>query len=575
MKANRLFLLLLSTAAVSALVSCTGQDGNDSNAPVSYPSSSMDASSSKDESIESVPASSQEETSLAPSSIEESISSEIATSVDLVATNSEHLTIKFLDAKGQEIAAANEGKTIYIQVVSTDATQYSVNTIKATYTTGYSASNTKDLKSSYDENTGLYSFYIPTGINGNIKVIVTELDDKKFENNEIVGQYIQMKFNGYKFTGASEFASDNQWDATPVEILANGQIMMNEESKNMITSIEDNVAKTDHYSDLYFGHNLLLTGDIDNTSGAIKTPFTNDYNHLFVKKQNVTDADSLYTNAALSFANNGNKYLFVQVWRDGQDYASLFYESVSKTYTLNPTFHFVNNETKVSADKGQFEVIIDEEIELAVGYKDEGGKGNRILMEGLYGEFHNNEDLITFLGNGYAMFNNVKYSVAESEGNYILNSNTRRLTISLDLEAKSYTIVNDEEIEAGEPFKGHTYRGSFYNPWDEETDYFFMTFDAVESTYYSCVGSNSNISMDNLPYLRYMNNSTNAYGIPEANSYTYDTASGELTTMMFDCANSAKEMKFTYSQDMDTFTCTVHYSSTMYATKNMVMSLVA
>ena len=584
MKSNRLFLLLLSTGMVSALASCASHEGEQSDTPVSDPSSASSLVSSDESqgSIESKPASSaaseashtQASNSLSDS--EESNSTAPAESKDLVAVNSDHLNIKFYDAKGNEITAAEEGTTVYVQVNSDDATQYSVNIIKLTYTTGYNSSTTKDLKSSYDENTDYYSFYVPTGVNGELKVTVTELDEKQYENSDIVGQYIQMKFNGYKFTGASEFVSEDQWDDTPIEVQANGLVMINDESKNMITSIEGEVAKTDHYSDLYFGNNLLLIGDINNTTGAISTPFTNDYNHLFVKKENATDDNSLYTNAALSFGYNGNKYLFVQVWRDGQDYASMFYESVGKTYTLNPTFSFINAETKVSADKGQFEVLVDNEVSLAIGYKDEGGRGNRIIMEGIYGEFHHNEDVINFLGNGYAVLNDVNYAVSTSEGNYVLSSNTRKLTISLDLEAKTYAVINDEEIEAGEPFKGHTYRGSLYD-YDHDLYYFFMTFDETEDTYYSCVGTSSTISMDNLPYNCWMNNSTNSSRHADPQTYTYDAATGVLTTTIFDVANrNGTEMTFVYSQALDNFTCTKNYNASGFNnTSGMVLSLVA
>lgn len=488
----------------------------------------------------------------------------------LVANSTDHLTVSFLDEKGNSIEYASKSKVVYVRVTSADADRYSPATLDMSYTiSGISSSAKQSILSSYDQETGLYHFTVPS--TEKVTISMTERDAIAFKDSKIVGSYLSTGL-----LGSATGDKNNDWMASAnCQIEASGEIIKGNDSFQIRTADDDTgVATLTNYSTIYYGENLVFVGS--GNSGAITTPFAS-YSNILVKKQNAEDDDSLYTNAISTFKIDDNLYHSVQVFRSNALYASAFIDITESKAFFDVDFHFVNNEEEVTDTKAQYEVRIGNECEYAIGYRNEGGSANRIFMVGIYGDYINEEGVIEFLGEGHAILNNVSYDVTiEDGGNIKLASNTRILTISISEELRTYSIVDDQEIEVSLAFKGHLYRGSFWDDYYEENRFFFMAFDAIESTYISCSGTNPNITLGG-PYdwsANFMSNNTEAKGDPLPQTYSYDASRGELITTIFDVANkNGTEMHFVYSAANDTFTCLTNYDNN-YVTKNMVMAFV-
>lgn len=492
--------------------------------------------------------------------------------VALTGTVTDHLTASFVDAEGNEIEYAAKYEKAYVKVESTDAERYSPATLEIQYNLGSDLSATKkSILSSYDAETGLYSFDVPN--TGKVTLAMTERDAIAFENSEIVGTYLSSGLLSKSLDGSKE---NDWWNGGAISVAASGEITYGNESYQ-ISSINEEAgsASLTNYSTIYFGNKLVLVGTSNSTSSALSSPWSS-FDYLWVKKEKATDSDELYTNSVLTFVYQSHTYRAYQVFKEDKLYASCFVDVTSQIVYFDAELRFVNSTTKVHENQSQFEVVINGEVLLAVGYVNEGGRGNRILMNGVYGDYTCDNKVASFSGEGHALYEGVSYTVEEKENDVVvLSSNTLKLTLQLNKAARTFTITASEEIEVNLAFKGHLYRGSFYNDWDEVTNYFFMQFDATASTFISCVGSNADIAPGKYSFgARYMSNNTSAYGDPLAQSYTYEPSTGVLTATIFDCANS-KEMTFVYSQANNTFTCQIDYTSNMYSTKGMVMTLVA
>ena len=490
--------------------------------------------------------------------------------VELVSNDTDHLTGVFLDGEGNEIQAASKSETIYIRVDSDDAERYSVATIEITYNVGSNYSTErKDISSSYDEETGLYHFYIPN--TSKLTLNLTERDAIAFQDSSIVGSYISTGL----ISKTGTYSKDNDWKTDDITIAASGQIISNNASYQ-IKELDDDtgVASLTNYASIYYGNKFVLVGN--GNAGSVTTPY-GSYDNIWVKKENAEDDDELYSNSLVTFTYGEETYRLLQVLRNGQQYASCFIDVTNEIAYFDVTFNFVNSTTRIHENKAQYEIKIDGVAHSAVGYKDEGGASNRIIMSGIYGDYTNETDVISFLGEGHAVFGGVTFTVVDNGDNTVsISSNTRQMLLLLNTEERTYSVLSDETVEASLAFKGHIYRGSFYNPWDECNNYFFMSFDATADTYISCVGTRSDIGPDNYSYgARYMSNNSDPYGNPLTQTYAYDAPSGTLTTTIFDCAQAnGVQMTFVYSQAQNTFTCQTNYTSNMYVTRGMVMTLV-
>lgn len=492
--------------------------------------------------------------------------------VELSTTDTDHLSATFLNESGEEIEWAAKSETIYVLVESSDPDRYSPATIQISYILGSgSSTEKKDIASSYDESTGLYSVYVPN--TSKLTLSMTERDAIEFQGSIIVGNYLSTTLISKNANSSKE----NDWLDGDVEIKSNGEVLVREDSYQLKTVDDDaGVATLTNYSSIYYGDKFVLVGN--GNSGALTTPF-GSYDHLWVKKQDALDDDELYTNSLVTFTYENQSYRFLQVLRDGLPYASCYIDMTNSVCYFDVTFNFVNATSRIHDAASQFEVISDGEVLMAVGYKEEGNNKTRIIMSGVYGDYSDtDEHVISFLGEGHALYEGVTYSVDDnSDGSMTLSSNTKTLVVSIDNASRTFEITSEETVESTLAFKGHLYRGSFYNPWDEVTNYFFMSFDANNETFISCVGSNSDIAPGVYSYgAKYMSNNTAPYGDPLPQAYTYDAPTGTLTATIFDCATqNGKTMRFVYSQAQDTFTCQNDYSSNMYKTQGMVMTLVA
>lgn len=393
--------------------------------------------------------------------------------VDVV--NSDHISLVLTDSEGNEIKGeAYPDTEIHISADISDS-NYGVKTIKYSYLDSSNKTRTTDITQQKDSG-GNWYFTYPYGTNGGVTVTVTEYDLNAYKDCAFIGEYQTVNLFNVGTANLKDFTS---FDGKPLSIGSSGDITYNEYVGYAIGAIDDASGKI----------SLTKNGSYDSASiycgkyiAFFSTYLDSNFGYL---SAGVRDGAS-YSIKGSQFAIDGIYYVLVSVY-DGETNL----ENALIERSDSPAIHFgVDVEMfegdYVSDPKAIFRVKDGDSTLLNVGYIDEGGAKNRVVLGAEYGTYKNGGDSLYLNGNGLATYEGASYiySLSEDGGQATLTSNDKTVVVTIDKDTMTYTVVSDQEASTpawyGKTYKGKSQWGAYD---DEETGTWTVIFSSTEAKF--------------------------------------------------------------------------------------------
>ena len=384
--------------------------------------------------------------------------------IAFTANNSDHITLSFYASdKVTEIFGGMFDQQIYVKATSSEE-RYSVRSLTYTYFTGSTGSrNSGEL--SVDED-GFASFKVPYEGKGvtesGIAFAVTELDAEAYSESSFVGTYI-----GVEFGSGDTPRKLSELSKYELTISASGEIV-NNTRRDYITDLRgDDEMYTANYSSLYYGNDMLLANT--SSSDHLGTPYVKSYDSLFVKKASADDSIEDYSIRSVRYLIEGKSYFVAAFYHNDAFYKGGYVDVAAKTAYFDVAFDFINGESLFD-EKAFYSIIKGEEQVAGFTYVGQGGVDQMQVALNWYGRYSGeNSSTLVVLNSKDALYNGSPYVIKPSENNYVLSNGTLRITVSLDLTARSFAVLNTEADTGGVPdFRGLTFTGTFVDGWGDD-----------------------------------------------------------------------------------------------------------
>jgi len=251
----------------------------------------------------------------------------------------------------------------------------------------------------------------------------------------------------------------------------------------------------------------------------------------------------------LTSSNDSSKTLYL----NGLGYCN--YEGSEEEYN----YSFNSNDTLLTLTKDNWEIVLNIDLN-TLSYT--RTVGNEV------GTYSGENGSLVLDGLGNATYNNISYTYSFTATNIItLHEGDDKTNIVLDLNNKTY------ETSSLPKFAGHAYKGSYYDAWDEATDYIYIEFSSTDLTCGLKGGYSSSIDLTSSMYTFFIGTPDEAGNhYVTYDSYSYDESTSTLSFTMRSQSQSAKDMTMTYNESKDTLTINENYQSNMYNTKGTKLS---
>lgn len=382
---------------------------------------------------------------------------------DLIAVNSEHLTLSFYTTEDNitytPVTGAVYNEYVYVKVdgLSEDI---DILSLEATYS-GNETINLLDSEYKYDDT--YYRFKMPLEDDLGVTVTVVEKDLTKFADAPFLGTYLGR--NIWRGSTTTEALNSESYkaviDGSGIFTLSEGIILdsYDDEAKIMTGhGLESDTASKEYkirYTDklLFSSYGLSLDSDLDCD------------NIYAVKKENESDSDDSYT---VTYEVIGDKATVLQYYKDGEPYVGAFVDAENDKAYLNVRFDLLNETTSIIDKMAEYEIydLDTNQVVAHVTSTGSGGSSNRVFLDGLQGTYTGDRGNLTLDGNGSATLGETSYSyTVNEEGNVELISGGTTITISLDTELNTYTVISEELAE--NEYQGYTFSGTFNDNWGD------------------------------------------------------------------------------------------------------------
>ena len=382
---------------------------------------------------------------------------------DLIAVNSEHLTLSFYTTEDNitytPVTGAVYNEYVYVKVdgLSEDI---DILSLEATYS-GNETINLLDSEYKYDDT--YYRFKMPLEDDLGVTVTVVEKDLTKFADAPFLGTYLGR--NIWRGSTTTEALNSESYkaviDGSGIFTLSEGIILdsYDDEAKIMTGhGLESDTASKEYkirYTDklLFSSYGLSLDSDLDCD------------NIYAVKKENESDSDDSYT---VTYEVIGDKATVLQYYKDGEPYVGAFVDAENDKAYLNVRFDLLNETTSIIDKMAEYEIydLDTNQVVAHVTSTGSGGSSNRVFLDGLQGTYTGDRGNLTLDGNGSATLGETSYSyTVNEEGNVELISSGTTITISLDTELNTYTVISEELAE--NEYQGYTFSGTFNDNWGD------------------------------------------------------------------------------------------------------------
>lgn len=382
---------------------------------------------------------------------------------DLIAVNSEHLTLSFYTTEDNitytPVTGAVYDEYVYVKVdgLSEDI---DILSLEATYS-GNETINLLDSEYKYDDT--YYRFKMPLEDDLGVTVTVVEKDLTKFADAPFLGTYLGR--NIWRGSTTTEALNSESYkaviDGSGIFTLSEGIILdsYDDEAKIMTGhGLESDTASKEYkirYTDklLFSSYGLSLDSDLDCD------------NIYAVKKENESDSDDSYT---VTYEVIGDKATVLQYYKDGEPYVGAFVDAENDKAYLNVRFDLLNETTSIIDKMAEYEIydLDTNQVVAHVTSTGSGGSSNRVFLDGLQGTYTGDRGNLTLDGNGSATLGETSYSyTVNEEGNVELISGGTTITITLDTELNTYTVISEELAE--NEYQGYTFSGTFNDNWGD------------------------------------------------------------------------------------------------------------
>ena len=436
---------------------------------------------------------------------------------DLIAVNSEHLTLSFYTTEDNitytPVTSAVYDEYVYVKVDGISDT-INILSLEATYSS-YESINLLESEYKYDDT--YYRFKMPLEDDEGVTITVVEKDLTKFKDAPFLGSYLGRNI----YSGSSSGVAAQQGDSYSATIDGSGiftfknTIVLDEyDPETKIMTGHD----ADDASDIY---QIMYSEKILFTSYGLRISSDIGNDNLFaVKKENASDDNSSYT-VVYELINNRSAAV-VQYLKDGEAYAGAFIDIANDKVYLNVRFDLLNETTSITDTMAEYDIInldTNEKI-VSVSSTGSGGNNNRIFLDGLQGTYTGDKGDLVLNGGGSATLDGTTYTYSVGENDTIvLISGATTITISLDLDSYTYTVISEQGPE--NEYHGHLYSGYLTDNYGDSTP-FSIEF-VTGSTCKLTVGTS---------YATFIPNSS--WPSDAVETYSIDEASGVITVNTYD-----------------------------------------
>lgn len=463
---------------------------------------------------------------------------------DLIAVNSEHLTLSFYTTEDNitytPVTGAVYDEYVYVKVdgLSEDI---DILSLEATYS-GNSTINLLDSEYKYDDI--YYRFKMPLEDDLGVTVTVVEKDLTKFANAPFLGTYLGK--NIYRGS-TTEVALNNESykaviDGSGIFNLKEGIILdsYDDETKTMTGHGQDSYSSSEEYT-IRYTDKLLFSSfklSLDSNIG---------YDNIYaVKKENESDSDDSYT---VTYEVINQKQTVVQYYKDGQPYVGAFVDAANDKVYLNVRFDLLNDTTSIIDKMAEYEIydLDTNQVVAHVTSTGTGGSSNRVFLDGLQGTYTGDKGDLVLNGDGSATLDGTTYTYSVGENNTIvLISGATTITISLDLDSYTYTVISEQGPE--NEYHGYLYSGYLTDNFGDSMPFSieFVTGTTCKLT----VGTS---------YVTYIPNSQ--WPTDAVETYSIDEASGVITVNTYDQDGDPITLTLTPNQDKTILTVNEDISS--------------
>lgn len=463
---------------------------------------------------------------------------------DLIAVNSEHLTLSFYTTEDNitytPVTSAVYDEYVYVKV---DGLSDSIDilSLEATYSS-YESINLLESEYKYDDT--YYRFKMPLEDDEGVTITVVEKDLTKFKDAPFLGSYLGKNI----YTGSSSGVAALQGDSYNATIDGSGIFTF---KNNIVLDEYDPETKimtghdADDASDIY---QIMYSEKILFTSYGLSISSDIGSDNLFaIKKENASDDNSSYT-VVYELINNKSAAV-VQYLKDGEAYAGAFIDIANDKVYLNVRFDLLNETTSITDTMAEYDIInldTNEKI-VSVSSTGNGGNNNRIFLDGLQGTYTGDKGDLVLNGGGSATIDGTTYTYSVGENNTIvLISGATTITISLDLDSYTYTVISEQGPE--NEYHGYLYSGYLTDNYGDSTP-FSIEF-VTGSTCKLTVGTS---------YITYIPNSQ--WPTDAVETYSIDEASGVITVNTYDQDGDPITLTLTPNQDKTILTVNEDISS--------------
>ena len=392
--------------------------------------------------------------------------------------NSSHITLKaYLDKDCTTATdSVDQGDVVYFKATSSDDSYFCRGLTYKRVTSDLGGVETNEA--SYDSSKDVFYFTTPYAYDKKITVYPIEGNSKLLDGNKVVGDYFLVPISGS--TGAI-----NSFDETKdLTVATSGAITLRKNNtvtkQAQVKTVYDDSLYTEDYATLIYGDRYLFASDYE-----LKSPF-DTYDIMCIQKENSTDTRDMYTVDGERFVINGVTHLVLQVYKDTKLYVSFYINYTEKKLHEDVVVKMLSGEHVYDA-RAMYTVSEGTNELLGVRYIGEGGYRLRAEIVDPYGVYEDDKGNTLVIPNeDNAVYDNTDFVAVISGTTVTLTTGTRRVVVTINISAKTFTVVSDEEVASSFPnLKGLTFTGKYYSIGDsDEYDVFYdleISFNNYES----------------------------------------------------------------------------------------------
>lgn len=231
-----------------------------------------------------------------------------------------------------------------------------------------------------------------------------------------------------------------------------------------------------------------------------------------------------------------------------------YFENEEKSYT----YVFSNDDKTLTLTKNNWTIILSIDLDNLTYTRTTGTEK---------GEYSGNDGTLTLDGLGNATLNSESYTYEfDATNTIILKKDDTKTKFVLDLENLTYTKSSLPK------FAGYSYRGTYYDTWDEANEYIYVEFSDTDFTCGLKGGYSSTLNLNSSSYTFFVGETDDSgHHYTGYDTYSYNFETNILSFTMHSQSNDEKSMTMTYDSDNDTLTINENYQSTIYTTKGAIL----